>query len=271
MKLAVSNIAWTREDDAGAYEVLLTNGIETLEIAPTRVWPEWRGIDQRSIGRFRRQLDAAGIRVSSMQSIFFQKPGLRLFGSEEDRRAMYGHFCYCADLGAALGAECLVFGSPRNRLRESLSEAEAFAIAVDLFSAVGEYYAARGVRLGIEANPQQYGCDFITDSRTAVSLVRAVNSPGIVLHLDTGCLQLAGESPADVIRNNSDIVRHFHISEPFLGPFSVPSAAHTETAHALRSTGYQGFAVLEMRPSGQPLVALRDATACLRRMYGDGN
>ena len=38
MKLAISNIAWSKEYDEEMYEFLSKNGIEGLEIAPTRIF-----------------------------------------------------------------------------------------------------------------------------------------------------------------------------------------------------------------------------------------
>src|ERR1041384_3320465 len=115
MKLSVSNIAWPNELDSPAVESIMAQGIHAIEVAPTRVWPHWQGIDASSVRDFRRRLESAGLAVSSLQSIFFQKPELQLFGSDQDRGAMFEHLCWCADLANNLGAASVVFGAPRNR------------------------------------------------------------------------------------------------------------------------------------------------------------
>jgi sugar phosphate isomerase/epimerase len=269
MKLAVSNIAWPTEMDAAAFEFLAANGIDGIEVAPTRVWPQWQGLHPTSVREFRRVVESNGLRISSLQSILFQKPELKLFGSDQDRQAMEEHLRRCADLAAGLGAGCMVFGAPRNRDRGSLPEARAFAIAVEFFARMGVYCAKRDVYLGFEANPVEYQCNFATDSGTAARLVRAVGSEGFRLHLDTACLHLAGEDAAQAIRGNADILRHFHASEPYLAGFSAPVAAHQQAAAALRSVHYDRWVALEMRAGDPSLPALEEAVRFIRGIYGD--
>jgi D-psicose/D-tagatose/L-ribulose 3-epimerase len=269
MKLAVSNIAWPAELDAVVFEFLVAGGIDAIEVAPTRVWPHWQGIDAASVRAFRRVVESSGLGISSLQSILFQKPELNLFGSDEDRRAMKEHLRQCADLAANLGAGCMVFGAPRNRDRGSLPEAEAFAIATDFFARVGADCAQRGVYVGFEANPVEYKCNFATESGTAARLVRAVDSEGFRLHLDTACLHLSGENAVRAIRDNADILRHFHASEPYLAGFSAPASAHAEAAAALRSVAYDRWIALEMRTADPPLPSLEEAVRFVRGIYGD--
>ena len=230
MKLAVSNIAWPAELDAAVFEFLVANDVAAIEVAPTRVWPQWQGMSSASVREFRRMVESNGLAISSLQSILFHKPELSLFGSDQDRQAMEEHLRRCADLAADLGAGCMVFGAPRNRDRGALPEAQAFAIAVEFFARVGEYCAKRDVRVGFEANPVEYKCNFAADSATAARLVRAVGSEGFRLHLDTACLYLAGEDAAQAIRDHAGILRHFHASEPYLAGFPAPVAAHQEAA-----------------------------------------
>ena len=39
MNLGISNIAWSREEETAAYDLLHEQGISLLEIAPSRQWP----------------------------------------------------------------------------------------------------------------------------------------------------------------------------------------------------------------------------------------
>src|SRR5260370_41371922 len=96
MNLAVSNIAWPAGLDAAVYPMLAANGIQAVEIAPTRIWPHWQGITAGAVRVVRRTVEDAGLRVSSLQSILFQKPEWQLLGA--GREALYRHLCFCADL-----------------------------------------------------------------------------------------------------------------------------------------------------------------------------
>jgi D-psicose/D-tagatose/L-ribulose 3-epimerase len=267
MKIAASNIAWPAMADDAAFAALSASGVEGLEVAPTRVWPNWEGMSGASVARFRAHVESAGLRVSSLQSILFQKPHLQLFGPLPLRNELFGHLCRCADLAAGLGARCLVFGAPKNRLRGDLCEEDAFAAALEFFARLGEQYASRGVCLAFEANPKEYGCDFATGSATAARLVRKVGSPGFRLHLDAACLRLAHEDPAEAIREGLDVLCHFHASEPYLAEFEHPEG-HEAASRELETGGYDGWVALEMRAAQPPLPALMRAAGYVRGTYG---
>ena len=96
------------------------------------------------------------------------------------------------DFGAAVGAHALVFGSPKNRLRGSLSSTDALGIATTFFRELGAHAHAQGVALCIEANPTEYGGDFITTTAEAVELCRAVDHPGSRVNADLGGMTLSG-------------------------------------------------------------------------------
>lgn len=268
MKIAISNIAWPAEQDAAAYELLRENEIVGLEVAPTRVWPDWAGITKPSIALFRDQVSNAGLEISSLQSILFQKPALQLFAEGVAGEEFAEHLRYCADLAASLGAKAIVFGAPKNRLRGDLSQDEAMQRAVDVLLPIAEYYAKTGVCLCFEANPEQYGCNFMTRGADAARLVRRVGSAGLRLHLDTACGFLAGEDVAALVRENADILAHFHASEPMLGGFDAPEAHHDTVAEALRASGYQGWVAVEMRTQSDPAASLKTAAEFAVKTYG---
>jgi len=265
MRISVSNIAWPQELDDAVFPWLAANEVQAIEVAPTRVWPQWSGIQTQT---FRRRVEAEGLSISSLQSILFQKPELHLFGSAEVRQQLRDHLKLCADIAAALGARYMVFGGPKNRLRGALAEDEAFAIATELFAQSAADCVERGVCLAFEPNPAFYQCDFATESTTAARLVKAVASPGFVLHLDSACMHLAGEDAAAAIQANRLVLQHFHASEQNLGDFATPAASHAESAAALRSIGYPGWVALEMRTGNPPLPALQQAVKFVVETYG---
>ena len=267
MRIAVSNIAWPGEVDAEAYALLAGLGVEGIEIAPTRVWPGWEGISAEAVRALKEEIAGAGLVVSSMQSILFQKPELQLFG---EGTKFAEHLKYCAGLAAELGAGAVVFGAPKNRDRGALSEEDAFARAVEVLGPIAEAYAAAGVALCLEANPTQYACNFVTHGREAARLVRAVGSVGLRLHLDTACAGMAGEDVDELVRENADILAHFHASEPILSGFSAPSEAHAKAAEALREVGYEGWVGVEMRTQEDVLGALTTAAGFAMETYGGG-
>lgn len=266
--LAVSNIAWPRDLDPAAYDTLAHAGVSRIEIAPTRIWPDWRDATDAAINALARELNEAGLACVSFQSLLYGLPDLRIFGTAHERQQTDAHLRRVADMAARIGAGPMVFGSPANRRRGELPAADAFTRAVDFFGPLGDYCAAAGVCLCLEANPPAYGCDFITTSTDAAALVRAVGSPGFGLHLDAACMFLAGEDVAAAIAAGRDVLRHFHASEPSLGSFAAPKGPHAAAARALAQTGWDGHVAIEMRAGEDPLAALAQAIAFVRTTYG---
>ena len=257
MKLAASNIAWppTHNDEAAA--ILVEEGATGVEIAPTKLWREPGNATHAEALDERRAWEARGVPVVAMQALLFGKADLVLFESETARRAMVEYLKRIIQLAGWLGCGVMVFGSPKNRLRGNLTPDECAALAVPTFRELGAAAADAGTCFCIEANPPQYGCDYIATAAEAVELVRAVGHPGFGLHLDAGGMRLHGE-PA-----GWDVAKHFHISEPNLA--AVGSAWHADYAPHVPDC----WRSIEMRESpGDWVTPLRDAVRFARRTYG---
>lgn len=270
MKLAVSNIAWTAEEQDAILAALPGLGVTGVEIAPTMVWPGWEGAEPDAARALRDRLAGQGLAVPALQAILFARPDLHVFGDAASRDGLVAHVARVAGLAGAMGAGVLVFGSPRNRLRGERSAEAAMEGAVPVFRAMGAVCHDAGTALAIEANPQQYGGDFLTRWSEAAELVARVDHPGVVLHLDTACTVLAGDDPVAAAAACAGRIGHFHVSAPQLGPVDGDSAIpHQAIAAALRAGGYGGWVSIEMRRTETPLASVRAATALVRGCYGD--
>lgn len=267
MRLAVSNIAWPAASDPAAYALLRDRGVTGLEVAPTRFWPDWEGASTSAARRLRRELAAEGLSVPALQAVTYGLPELQLFGPPATRAALVDHLERVADIASELGAGILVFGAPKNRTSHGLEPHRAFDRATETFAEIGRRYAARGVALGLEPNPREYGCDFVNLSSEALALVEAVGSPGFGLHLDAAGLHLAGEEPAAALTGAATALLHFHASEPYLGSFAEPLVDHPSLAAALESIGYAGWVSIEMRPGEAPLDTLDQAVRYVSSHY----
>jgi D-psicose/D-tagatose/L-ribulose 3-epimerase len=267
VKLAISNIAWNVDEQSRMVDILRGKQVSGIEIAPTMVWPEWRGASVESAAEVHRLMQAEGFTVPALQAILFGRPDLKVFGSEEERRRLLKHLSTVAELARVLGARVLVFGSPRNRDPGDLTNQQAFHAAVSFFRSAGEVVSRSDVRICIEPNPEAYNCRFVTNWRQAEALVRAVNHPGFRLHLDSGCIYMAGDDPVEAIFTCADIMAHFHISEPELSDFRTPVIAHARIGTAIAASGYNGWLSIEMRRSSNPLESVTMAVERVREWY----
>lgn len=269
MNLAFSNLAWSADEDPQVLPGLPEEGFASLEVAPTRLWDEPLAQDPAQVATARSVIERAGLRVVALQSLLFQRPELQLFGDAEARRGLHDHLVGMVRLASALGATRLVFGSPGNRRRGDLPVEQADEIAVDLFARLGAQAADLGVCFCIEANPTAYNCDYLTDAVASTAFVRAVDSPGVRLHLDTACMALAGDDAPERIRAGADVLAHVHASAPQLGAVGPDGPVdHPAVAGALRSVGYDGHVSVEMlRQAEDPTAAVWRTAEFVRETY----
>ncbi|WP_349569999.1 sugar phosphate isomerase/epimerase family protein [Azotobacter salinestris] len=233
MRLAISNIAWERDEDPAIAGLLQARGIDAIDVAPGKYFPEPGQASEREIERVRQWWSARGIEITGMQALLFGTRGLNLFGAAQVREAMLDHLAAVCRIGAHLGARRLVFGSPKNRDRSGLDDRTAQALAVPFFRRLGDIARAEGVILCLEPNPPRYGANFLTGSLETAHFVRLVEHPAIRMQLDTGTLTLNGEDPRAVLEDCSALVGHVHLSEPDLLPLGDGGADHPGLAGAL--------------------------------------
>lgn len=245
MKLAISNLAWPKHDDLAILRMLREKGVKGIEIAPTMVWPQWQGVDQRRAEQYRAWLSGEGFEVPAMQAIVFGRPELRLF-QPETHSAFVEHMKLVADLAAGLGAKVLVFGAPSCRKRGQLSMSQAIVQATEFFRKIGTLCATRGCCIGWEHNPIEYGCDFITNATDAREFVDGIDHPGVQLHIDSAGVHLCGGDIGEVIKGIGHFV-HYHISEPQLAPIAAGVVDHATALRALSRCEYPHWVSIEMK------------------------
>lgn len=241
MKLSISNIAWTAENDEKVYALMEDLGFTGLEIAPTRIFPENPYGDTGRARAWKEKLFSRyGFEVPSMQSIWYGRKE-RLFGTEEERRMLTGYTKKAVDFAESIGCGNLVFGCPGNRCKPDDADEDT---ALRFFKEIGDYAAQHGAVIAMEANPPIYHTNYINTTKSALELIERAGSPGFLLNLDIGAMIENGEG-ADVLDGKFHLIHHVHISEPGLKPVrSHP--LHKELCGRLADSHYQGFVSIEM-------------------------
>lgn len=241
MKLSISNIGWQRDEDAIVYEWMKQSGYSGLEIAPTRIFPEqpYDKLKEASVwaGKMKQE---HSFTVPSMQSIWFGRQE-KLFGVMEERQVLLDYTKKAVDFAQAIGCKNLVFGCPRNRNLPVGADPEW---AVSFFREIGDYAAACGTVIGMEANPPIYHTNYINDTVSALNLVERVDSKGFLLNLDVGTMIYNGED-MDELRGKVCFINHVHISEPQLKPIEK-RVCHKQLYKVLDAECYQGYVSVEM-------------------------
>lgn len=271
MKTAISNIAWNPEDDERVAAWMKELGVEGVEIAPTKLWPKPLEATVDQLVSYRRWWEKRGIPIVAMQALLFGRPELAIFETPAKRDETLHYLERIMAVASALGAGPLVFGSPRNRKTNGRSPHEVEAIAIEFFRRAGDAALRHHVTLCIEPNPTQYDCDWVTCAADGTDIVKKVDHPGFRLHLDAAGMHMAGDDIDRSIHAARDVLSHFHVSEPHLGPVTNGSVPHDKHAQALKTIGYSGWTSVEMRQHSQahPQAELQRALEFLRRTYGN--
>jgi sugar phosphate isomerase/epimerase len=267
MNVAVSNIAWPVEQDAAVADALAALGVSGVEIAPTKVWPAPLEATDAQIDAYRKFWAARGISIVAAQALLFGRPDLTLFESADARARTLEYLGGIVRVCARAGARALVFGSPKNRRVGTRGRVEVWPEAIEFFGRLGELAAAAGTVVVMEANPPEYGADFVTRAGEALDLVRAVNHPGFRLHLDTACMTMANDDAAAIIPSAVPFLSHVHASEPHLAPVGGGAVDHRAFS-ALLAAGYGGWVSIEMRQVDPfDIGRFKDVVRCVRATY----
>lgn len=241
MRLAVSNMAWGKENDTAVYELMVKYGFEGLEILPTRLIPQNPYDHIGEIAAWRKSVSASfGFQTASMQSIWYGRTE-SVFGDEKEKEALLAYTEKA--LRFAVAAECghLVFGCPRNRVIPDAGKEED---ALSFFRELADIAAAHHVTVGMEANPPIYHTNFINTTEEAFRWIDQVGKRNFMLNFDFGTLIENGED-VRILKGRVDKVSHVHISEPMLGPIQE-RAEHRELCALLQEENYQGYVSVEM-------------------------
>jgi D-psicose/D-tagatose/L-ribulose 3-epimerase len=270
MRLSFSNIAWDIAEEPAIADLLREHGVDRVDLAPGKYFADPAAATAGDIAAVRTLWEGRGFGIEGMQALLFGTTGLNLFADPDD--AMIDRLAAVCRLASGLGARALTFGSPRQRDRAGLSDADADRIATDFFRRLGNAAVDAGVIVCLEPNPAIYGCNFMVRTDEAAAMVTRVDHPGIALQLDVGALALNGEPVAETITRHAALIGHVHASEPQLVTLGDGGALHAEAGVALRRARPDLTVTVEMVASTtQPhLAEVARALSVAQLHYGDG-
>lgn len=271
MRISISNIAWDPLYDEEVSTLLQKYNIDAIDVAPGKYFPDPKQASDKDIILIRQQWELRGISLVGMQSLLFGTQGLNLFSNCDVQKKMLEHLKAVIHVASGLGIKPIVFGSPRNRDRQSLNDDEARSIAYEFFLQLGDIALKENVVICLEPNPACYGSNFMTSSYETIEMVKLLDHPAIKMQLDTGAVAINKESITQVIQGNQDVIGHIHLSEPNLAPLGRSDVIHTEISAKLNHLLPQRIATIEMlTPQGEsPLVTIDDALTFVTQHYRD--
>lgn len=269
MRISISNIAWDAHEDSNIAQLLMSHQIDAIDIAPGKYFPNIPQTTPADIQRVKKWWHHHGIEITGMQALLFGTQGLNLFGDLLTQQAMLDHLSAVCRIAAELSASRLVFGSPKNRNRDGLTDLQAEETALNFFHRLGKIAQSYGVMICLEPNPAKYNCNFMTTSTETAAIVRKVSLPAIKMQLDTGALTINHEDPGEIVKQHADIIGHIHISEPDLVPLGDGSTRHDHMASALSQPGLPRLVAIEtLAPTAEShIIAIERSLKIAARFY----
>lgn len=269
MRIGISNIAWDVHQDDRVAGLLREFGVDCVDVAPGKYFPELSSASDRGIAQVRKAWEARGMEIYGMQALLFGTQGLNMFGSAESQAHMLSHLAHACRIAQGLGARRLVFGSPKNRDRSHLAIEEATAAARDFFSWLGDIAEDRGVTICLEPNPEVYGANFMTCTATTAHIVRLVDHPHIAMQLDIGAAEINGEDLSQLVSRYARDIGHVHVSEPNLAEVGARGFDHAKTGATVAAALPGHVATIEMVTTPETrFQSIRTAVATAVRYYG---
>lgn len=261
IKLSISNIAWSQENDAEMYQFLGDVGYQGLEIAPTRVFSknpydklpqakEWADNLKKEFG----------LVVPSMQSIWYGHQE-KIFGTKEERQILIDYTQKAIDFAETIGCKNLVFGNPKNRDTDDV--AGNYSTAIEFFHEIGEYALEHNTIIAIEPNPTIYNTRFLNYTESAVEIVYKSCSQGIKVNVDLGTI-ICNAEDVEYLRQIPEYINHVHISEPGLNIIEH-RPEHQLLFEILKSMSYNKFVSIEMGNKGD-LQKVKDTILYIKQL-----
>ena len=242
-------------------ELLNLHGMDAIDIAPGKYFPQPSSATEKEILDVKHWWSARGVEITGMQALLFGTAGLNVFGTFEVQVALLDHLDGVCRIGGVLGATRIVFGSPKNRDRSGLDDAQTMEVATAFFRKVAQSAERHGVIVCLEPNPTRYGANFMCTSDETAAVVESIAHPSIKMQLDTGALTINGENPDAVLKAHSKLVGHIHASEPDLVPLGDGDTRHDLMATAIAEYLPHHLVTIEMvaTKTEPPLISVRRA------------
>jgi sugar phosphate isomerase/epimerase len=242
--------------------ILKKYGVRYIDAAPTLLCKDIESANPSDITDHHKQY---GIKIAAMQSLLYPFPSISLFDDASSRSVLMGYLRKVFSLSCKLGVQNLVFGSPKNRL---VRDPSVFStkVAVDIFREIAEAAKEYGCIICFEANPKEYGCNFMTGTQEAIEFVRTVNHDCFKLNLDVSTILLNGENLDSILADGRDLVQHIHLSSPFIR--DIIGLDHSSIRSALEKYNYLGCLSMEsMFAEDDDLLRLENNIRCFVENY----
>lgn len=214
MKLCISNIAWSKNQNAKVINLLKKEKIKYLEYAPDLLLNKIRS--KKNITDTKKFWKKNKINLYSMQSILFNVKNAFVFGNLSQQNKFYEEIKKKIYLAKKLGSKVIVFGSPKSKKTFGKTKKELDVIFEKNIRKIIKICQNQKIIFCLEANPKIYNSKYLTHTFHALSCVKKIKNKFLKLNLDLGTIISNKESYMNLIRYNQKLIGHVQVSCPKL-------------------------------------------------------
>jgi sugar phosphate isomerase/epimerase len=247
MKFAICNETFGDWPIERGFELAVKYGYSGIEVAPFTLGADALAIPSAVRSHYKRVAESFGLQVIGLHWLLAKTNGFHLTTDDvatRERTAAYleelVHLCH------DLGGDVMVLGSPLQRnFPPDMGHQLAMKNAAEVLQVIVPTLEQFNVRLAIEPLGPQEG-NFLNHAYQARELIQMVGSPQVQLHLDVKAMSSEGPPIDQIIRENADLLIHYHANDPNrLGP-GMGEVDHRPLFKALREIDYQGWVSVEV-------------------------
>lgn len=269
LKLAISNIIWTKGRDAlpGFLDAAMRFGVCGVELALNAIFEEPTFLSDTDLIALQEEIASRGLVVSALHSLTFTRADLELFNGNGKREALIEYLIEYARIARLLRCNNLVFGSPSARKMHGRTRNECDDIFLSFLAALDDRMG--DVFFNIEPlHPAM--CEYLHTLQDARKLIMGSNLHNIKIQLDLrSCIE--NNENVDQILTSLPFITHCQVSDPGLTMLTAThSQKHADFATLLREANYTGFITGEMLPPNGLVddYAMQAAVNSLKTYYG---
>jgi len=246
-------------------------GYDGIELAPFVFGIPVSAVTGEKRNEIRRTAEEFNLEIVGLHWLLSKTSGLHLTTRDPETRERTRDYLidlirYCSDVGGKV----MVFGSPPQRNREEgQTMEEAMANAKEVFDGCLGELDSHGITICFEPLSTAE-TDFVTTAEQGRELVEMVGHPRFRLHLDVKAMASEDKPIPEIIRENGDIMAHFHANDPNLRGPGMGDLDFTPIVEALRDVGYDRWVSVETFDStlGAETNA-RESIQYLRKVFGE--
>jgi sugar phosphate isomerase/epimerase len=252
MKFAICNETFEGTSHREGLQLAKELGYTGVEVAPFTLGTYAQDISPLARREYRSMVSDLGMEIIGLHWLLAKTAGFHLTTDDAAVRGKTADYLkqlieLCSDLNGAV----MVLGSPAQRnFVAPMTHAQAVDNALDVLRRVVPDLLASNVRLAIEPLGPQEG-NFLNHASEARSMIEAIGSPAVGLHLDVKAMSTEGIAIDKIIRDQADLMLHFHANDPNkLGPGmgDVDQAPIFQALHDVQYGGWVSVEVFDYSP-----------------------